>query len=72
MGGLPGGVEMQRIWTYELAMAAAKDEADRAMRREGRVKWNVDDWNLMCETFDRLYLGDMRLYMKAKVIDATP
>lgn len=63
---------MKRIWTYELVTAAAKDEADRQMRRDKRTRWNIDDWNVMCETFDRLYLGEMRFYQRKKVIDATP
>ncbi len=41
--------------TYDLAMAAAKDAANRQMRAAGRSKWSIDDYVLMCETFDRLY-----------------
>ena len=44
-----------RKWTYGLAMAAGKDAANRRMRAAGRNKWNEGDWNLMCETFERLY-----------------
>jgi hypothetical protein len=39
---------------YAIAMAAGKDAADRQMRKEKRTKWNVRDWNLMCDTFNRI------------------
>lgn len=47
---------MKRIWTYELAMAAGKDAANRQMRAAGRKRWNLDDWNLAADVFSRLYL----------------
>ena len=49
------GESKMRTWTYTLAMAAAKDAANSRMRKAGRKKWNVGDWNFMCETFDRLH-----------------
>lgn len=44
-----------RAWTYELAMAAAKDAGNRNMRKAGRSRWNEEDWNTMVETFERLF-----------------
>jgi hypothetical protein len=41
--------------TYELAMAAAKDAADRRMRKANRTKWNRADYNEMVRTFNGLY-----------------
>lgn len=43
------------IMTYELAMAAAKDKADRRMRKSGRTAWDEEDYNVMVEEFNRLY-----------------
>ena len=40
--------------TYDLAMAAAKDEANRQMRSAGRKVWSSDDYNLAVQTFERL------------------
>jgi len=42
------------VATYEMAMAAACDAANKRMRKAGRIKWNRADYNLMCRTFDRL------------------
>ena len=41
--------------TYELAMAAAQDAGNRQMRKAGRDRWSVEDWNRACDEFDRLY-----------------
>lgn len=41
--------------TYKLAMAAAKDEANRHAKKNGRSSWNEDDWNVATETFDRIF-----------------
>jgi len=41
--------------TYGLAMAAAQDAGNRSMRTGGRSKWTVKDWNVACETFERLW-----------------
>lgn len=38
--------------TYDLAMAAARDAANRRMEAEGRKKWNREDWNEACRVFD--------------------
>ena len=46
---------MRQRLTYDLAMAAAADTATQRMRREGRTKWNGEDWQAMVETFERLY-----------------
>lgn len=43
--------EQQR---YDMAMAAARDEGNRHMRKAGRKVWNVDDYNAMCTEFSRL------------------
>ena len=40
--------------TYDLAMAAAQDVGNRAMRAGGRVVWNDDDWNAAADELDRL------------------
>ena len=45
----------KRVWTYELAMAAAKDAANAQMRKAGRKAWSEDDYNLACKTLERLY-----------------
>lgn len=39
--------------TYTLAMAIAKDKADRRMREAGRTKWNEEDYNAMVEEFNK-------------------
>lgn len=39
---------------YEIAMAAAKDEANRNARRNGRTVWSVDDFNLCVKVFSQL------------------
>ena len=41
--------------TYQIAMAAARDEGNRHMRKHGRTVWNEDDWNAMCAEFNRLW-----------------
>ena len=45
---------MTILMTYDLAIATARDEANRQMRREGRKQWSFDDYNLAVETFERL------------------
>jgi hypothetical protein len=40
---------------YNVAMAAAADEANRQMEREGRTKWSRADWDLAVDTMDRLW-----------------
>ncbi len=37
-----------------LIRASAQDAANAQMRRECRAVWNEADWNLMCETQERL------------------
>ena len=46
---------IMKSWTYELAMAAGKDAANAQMRKAGRKRWNVADWNLMVAIFERLF-----------------
>lgn len=42
--------------TREIARAAALDAGDRHRRANGRLHqpWNLDDWNVACDEFDRL------------------
>ena len=41
--------------TYDLAMAAGKDAANRQMRQAGRSVWSAVDYDLSVDTFDRLF-----------------
>lgn len=41
--------------TYDIAMAASRDAGDQSMREGKRTVWAVKDWNIACETFERLY-----------------
>lgn len=43
------------VMTYSIAMAAARDAGNRSMREGYRTKWAVKDWNVACETFERLW-----------------
>lgn len=36
---------MQPILTYEIARAAGMDAGNASMRKNGRAKWNLADWN---------------------------
>jgi len=40
--------------THEFAYAAGKDAANAQMRREGRTKWSIEDYNLCVQTFNTL------------------
>ena len=40
--------------SYQLAMSAAKDAADRRMRKGKRTHWNKADYQCMCKTFEKL------------------
>jgi hypothetical protein len=42
------------IITYEIAMAAGQDAANRQMKAQGRTEWNEDDWNLAAEVAAKL------------------
>jgi hypothetical protein len=46
--------------TYEMAMAAAHDAGNTSMRKAGRTKWDVEDWNIMCRTFDEIWRPHVR------------
>lgn len=37
-----------------LIRASAFDAANMRIHKEGRSKWNDDDWNAMCDTQERL------------------
>jgi len=39
---------------HEIAMAAALDAGNRSKKAGGRKIWSVDDWNVACDTYDRL------------------
>ncbi|HYT43822.1 MAG TPA: hypothetical protein VEP90_15895 [Methylomirabilota bacterium] len=41
--------------TRELALAAAQDEANRQMRKNGRSKWSKKDYILACKVFNCLW-----------------
>jgi hypothetical protein len=45
----------KQVWTYELAHAAAWDAGNQSMQRAGRERRNEEDWNAMCDTFNRLF-----------------
>lgn len=40
--------------SYRVAWAAGHTVANRRMRRAGRTKWNVADYNAACRTFNLL------------------
>ena len=40
--------------TPDLAYAAGKDAANARMRKAGRTTWNEADYNLCCDTINRL------------------
>jgi hypothetical protein len=44
--------------TKQLAYAAAHDAGNRHMRAAGRTVWAVNDYNVACATFDRLWSRD--------------
>ena len=46
---------MKPTLTYDLAMAAGKDAANAQMKKAGRTAWNLDDYKLCCEMFNRLF-----------------
>lgn len=48
-------LEARPTMTYDMAMAAAKDEGMRNMRANGRDSWDEDDYNVMVQTFDKLF-----------------
>lgn len=45
---------MRITLTYELAMAAGKDAAERSMRAAGRTKWNASDYAQAVRTTGKL------------------
>jgi hypothetical protein len=40
--------------TRELVYAVAEDAANRQMRARGRKSWNTEDFDLACDTFNKL------------------
>lgn len=40
--------------TQEIARAAAQDAANRHMRKHGRTKWSIDDYNIAVKEYNRL------------------
>ena len=68
-----GGQAVRRtkiVMTYDLAMAASRDEGNRSMRKAGRTKWNVDDWNAACDALDRYYPQEQRASEGLKALRA--
>ena len=45
------------IMTYDIAMAAAVDAANKYMRSGGRERWNRDDYTVASMEFIRLTSG---------------
>ena len=45
---------MQPILTYEIARAAGMDAGNTSMRKDGRMKWNLVDWNAAARVTSRL------------------
>lgn len=41
--------------TPSVILAAARDEANRHMRKHHRTKWNRTDYRVACRTADRLF-----------------
>lgn len=41
--------------TYDIAMAASRDAGNRSMRKAGRTRWSVEDWNVAADEFNRLW-----------------
>jgi len=39
---------------HEIAMAATLDVGNRSKKAGGRKIWSVDDWNVACDTYNRL------------------
>ncbi len=39
---------------HEIALAVGKDAGNRSMKAAGRKIWSVNDWNVACDTYDRL------------------
>lgn len=46
---------MRAKMTYELAMAAAKDAAERNRRARHDTRWNAEDYRMAVETFCHLF-----------------
>ena len=36
--------------SYQIAMAAGRDAANKQAKSQGRASWNEDDWNLAAQT----------------------
>jgi hypothetical protein len=45
--------------TYEIARAAATDAANRHMREACRTAWDEDDFQVACDTLDKLWFEPM-------------
>lgn len=43
------------VMTKEIAHAASQDAANRSMRKAGRKSWNVDDYNVAVDEYNRLW-----------------
>jgi len=49
------GGAMKMVMNSEIARAASWDAANRNMKKNGRVKWNRDDYNEAVQVYDRLW-----------------
>lgn len=41
--------------TQDLAQQVAREKTTQRMVKQGRKKWNNDDWNYACAYFDKLF-----------------
>ena len=46
-----------RTMNYEIARAIATDKANRNMRKNDRKQWDEEDYDMACETFNKLWKG---------------
>jgi hypothetical protein len=53
---MTGEMTMAMPMTYEIALAAAQDAGDRAMRKRGGKYWSRKDHEAACQAFERLRL----------------
>ena len=40
--------------TYQVAMAAGRDAANKNAKLHGRGRWNAEDWNIAAGVVDKL------------------
>lgn len=59
---------MKIMLTSELAYASGRDAGNTSMRRAGRKRWNVDDYNIAAETTNRLLASMVPVISNKKVL----